>query len=149
MKKINPSKSALKMHDDSSELRTGDDAVNADFLHTESDIQSSESMKRRKFLGMGLLGFAGLTLPLASKADGQNALENFVKGTIPFSDKTTSQTDGFDEKVKLLQEAWANKDFRIGRALANSLRISQIQAQAEQEDFGTALVGAGQRLAIL
>ena len=144
MKKNNLSKSAFKMHDDSSELSTGDDAVNAELIQSESGIQNSDSMKRRKFLGMGLLGFAGLTLPLTSKADGQNAIENFVKGTIPFSDKTTSQTDGFDEKVKLLQEAWANKDFRIGRALANSLRISQIQAQAEQEDFGTPLVGASQ-----
>ncbi|MFA6945494.1 MAG: iron-sulfur cluster assembly protein [Pedobacter sp.] len=142
MKKINPSKSAFKMHDDSSELKAGDDAGNAEIMNTGTDAQVFDSMKRRKFLGMGLLGFAGLTLPLSSNAEEQNAIGNFVNESIPFADKTTSQTDGFDEKVKLLQEAWAKKDFRTGRALANSLRISQIQAQVDQEDFGTPLIGA-------
>jgi len=142
MKKFNPSKSALNMHDDSSTERTGDEA---EILSNGSEPQFSDAMKRRRFLGMGLLGFAGLTLPLSSKAESQNSIENFVKETIaPFADKTTSQTDSIAEKIQLLQEALAKKDYRTARALTNSIRISEIEAQAEEEDFGTPHVAASQ-----
>jgi metal-sulfur cluster biosynthetic enzyme len=110
----------------------------------DAGLKNSDSMKRRKFLGMGLLGFAGLTIPLSSKADGHNASNNFIIDSSSFVDKTTSQTDGFDDKVKLLQEAWAKKDFRTARAITDSLRISQIQAQAEEENLGVPLIGADQ-----
>lgn len=145
MKKFNPGKSALKMHDDSSEKNSVEDMLNSEVSVNEPVSPVSDPIKRRKFLGMGLLGFAGLTLPLSSRAEGNNAIENFVKDSIaPFVDKTTSQTDSFDDKIKLLQEAWAKKDFRTARALTNSIRISEIQAQAEEENFGTPLVGANQ-----
>lgn len=133
MKKKYPASSVLKIHDDSFPENSGENGIGKD------------PMKRRKFLGMGLLGFAGITLPLISKADGQHAIENFVKDTmVPFADKTTSQTDSFEEKITLLQEAWAKKDFRAARALTNSIRISELQVQAEEENFGTPLVGASQ-----
>jgi hypothetical protein len=142
MKKLNPSKSAMKMHDESSGKRAQEVT---EFKGNESETQFSDAMKRRKFLGMGLLGFAGMTLPLKSKADSQNSLEDFVKNTIaPFADKTTSQTDSIQEKIQLLQEALTKKDYRTARALTNSIRISEIQSQAEEEDFGIPHVGAGQ-----
>jgi hypothetical protein len=132
MKKLNPSKSAMKMHDESSGKRAQEVT---EFKGNESETQFSDSMKRRKFLGMGLLGFAGMTLPLKSKADSQNSLEDFVKNTIsPFADKTTSQTDSIQEKIQLLQEALTKKDYRTARALTNSIRISEIQSQAEEEE---------------
>ena len=75
MKKLNPSKSAMKMHDESS-LKRKEEL--AELKGNESETQFSDAMKRRKFLGMGLLGFAGITLPLMSKADSQNSVEDFV-----------------------------------------------------------------------
>lgn len=41
------------------------------------------------------------------------------------------RTDDFDEKMRLLQEAWARKDFRVARALTHSLRDTAIQAQTQ------------------
>ncbi|MGV3685796.1 MAG: metal-sulfur cluster assembly factor [Daejeonella sp.] len=105
---------------------------------------ASDAMKRRKFLGMGLLGFAGLALPLASSAESGAAVSDFVGNIInPVAD-SSRQSDTFDEKMKLLNAAWQKKDYRVARALANSLRISGIQAQAEQEDPGKPLVAASQ-----
>lgn len=43
------------------------------------------------------------------------------------------RTDTFEEKMKLLDAAWKRKDFRLARALTNSLRNTAIQAQAEEE----------------
>lgn len=98
------------------------------------------TMKRRKFLGMGLFGMAGLSVPLASMGaeDSSKKLPKLSQG-LPNSSR---QTDSFEEKIKLLQEAWARKDYRLARALTNSLRISQIQAQAEDEEIGTPLIPA-------
>ena len=128
------------MHDDASEKEKV-----TEITSPGSEPQSLDGMKRRKFLGMGLLGFAGLTLPLGSKAEAQNSIENFVKESIlPFEDKTTSQTDSIQEKIQLLQEALLKKDYRTARALTNSIRISEIQAQAEEENFGTPHVSASQ-----
>jgi metal-sulfur cluster biosynthetic enzyme len=142
MKKLNPSKSAFKMHDESSGKRKEE---LAELKGKESETQFSDAMQRRKFLGMGLLGFAGMTLPLKSKSETQNSIENFVNETIsPFADKTTSQTDSIQEKIQLLQEALTKKDYRTARALTNSIRISEIQSQAEEEDFGIPHVGASQ-----
>lgn len=133
------------MHDNSSTKNPEEDLLYAEVSMNEPVSQVSDPIKRRKFLGMGLLGFAGLTLPLTSRAEGQNALENFVKDSIlPLQDKTTSQSDSFDEKIRLLQSAWERKDYRVARALTNSIRISQIQTQAEEENLGTPLIGANQ-----
>jgi metal-sulfur cluster biosynthetic enzyme len=124
MKELLPQKNALNMQEN------------------DKDLKISDPMKRRKFLGMGFLGFAGLTLPVSSNAAAQKSMSRLINESVPFQDKTTSQTDSFDDKLKLLQEAWAKKDFRTARSLTDSLRVSQIQAQAEQEDFGTPLISA-------
>ncbi|SDM35420.1 Metal-sulfur cluster biosynthetic enzyme [Daejeonella rubra] len=141
MKKSDLTNPALKMHENGTELN---EEIVANKAVNDGDLKILDPIKRRKFLGMGLLGFAGLTLPVSSKAEGQIALKNFINESIPISDKTTSQTDGFDDKIKLLQEAWAKKDFRTARAITDSIRISQIQAQAEEENFGMPLIGANQ-----
>jgi len=111
---------------------------------TEPESQISDSLKRRKFLGMSLLGIAGLTLPLTSKANGKDAVENFVKKSIGFTENVSTQSDSFEDKMKMLQTAWNKKDYRLARALTNSLRISEIQAQVENEDLGKPLIGAAQ-----
>ncbi len=140
MKKFNPSMSALKMHENSSEKGKVTE-ISTDDLES----QFLDGLKRRKFLGMGLLGFAGLTLPLISKSETQNTIENFVSDSIAsFADKTTSQTDSIQEKIQLLQEALIKKDYRTARALTNSIRISEIQLQAEEENLGTPHVAASQ-----
>ncbi|MES3018482.1 MAG: iron-sulfur cluster assembly protein [Bacteroidota bacterium] len=112
--------------------------------HTPLQTTISDGIKRRKFLGMGLLGFAGLALPASSSAESSNAVKNFVEAiTDPFQ-SSSRQSDTFEEKIKLLQSAWQKKDFRAARAITNSLRISEIQAQAEQEDPGKPLIPASQ-----
>ncbi|MGV3686495.1 MAG: metal-sulfur cluster assembly factor [Daejeonella sp.] len=103
----------------------------------------SEGMKRRKFLGMGLLGFAGLSLPLTASAKGGNAVTEFVSEALNLQN-SSRQSDSFEEKIKMLQAALAKKDYRLARALTNSLRISEVQAQHEHETFGTPVVGASQ-----
>ena len=140
MKKFIPSSSALKMHENSTEKGKVTQVSTED-----SEPQFSDGLKRRKFLGMGLLGFAGLTIPLISKSETQNTIENFVSDSIAsFADKTTSQTDSIQEKIQLLQEALIKKDYRTARALTNSIRISEIQLQAEEENLGTPHVSASQ-----
>jgi metal-sulfur cluster biosynthetic enzyme len=48
----------------------------------------------------------------------------------------SERTDSFDEKLRLLQEAWRRGDYRVARSLAHSLRHSAMQAQAEEESPG-------------
>lgn len=104
-------------------------------------------IKRRKFLGLGLSGFAGASLPglLPSRA---LAADDKPKATpaapIPATKETTywERTDSFEEKMKLLAAAWSRNDFRLARALAHSLRTTAIQAQAEEESPGTPLMAA-------
>src|SRR5690606_17493235 len=80
-----------------------------------------------------------------SNADSGNVMEKFVSGQILAGQKKVNrQSDSFEEKIRLLQSAWAKKDYRIARAITNSLRISEIQTQAEEEDFGKPLVDAAQ-----
>ena len=43
----------------------------------------------------------------------------------------SERTDDFDEKMRLLQEAWQRKDFHVARALTHSLRDTAIQAQTD------------------
>ncbi len=103
-------------------------------------------IKRRKFLGISLLGFAGLTTlqsisSFAAEAGNKalHSLKNIV-GSI----ETTywERTERFEEKMKLLQNAWERKDFRMVNALTNSLRISSLQAKEEEESLGTPLSGS-------
>src|SRR5690606_35266474 len=88
----------------------------------EPDLQGipsgiSENIKRRKFLGMGLLSFAGLSVPLASLGERGADIQNFKKNnhTISQNKKASGQSDGFVEKMGLLQDAWSRKDFRLAR----------------------------------
>ena len=54
------------------------------------------------------------------------------------------KTDSFETKLRLLEEAWKNKDFRLVRSLTDSLRSTTLQAQAEGEDHGTPFVPTAQ-----
>lgn len=138
----------------SAHIRTSDQASDFEDLndksleniHEESNNSMiSDPMRRRKFLGMGLLGFAGLSLPSISRADANTSINNFVSNAVSsMVDKTTSQTDSIEEKITLLQESLSRKDYRTARAITNSIRISEIQAQAEEENFGTPHVAASQ-----
>jgi len=105
------------------------------------------AIKRRKFLGIGLSGFAGLTLPefLQSHA-GAAAGNRTTTNPVQTAKETTywDRTERFEEKLKLLEAAWQRKDFRMTRALTHSLRSTAIQAQAEEEDPGTPLMAAAQ-----
>lgn len=145
MKKLNQAKSTKIQPD---QLSGESVKADHDVVNQTADADNSENqggIKRRKFLGMGLLGFAGMTLPLSSNADSGNVMEKFVSGQILAGQKKVNrQSDSFEEKIRLLQSAWAKKDYRIARAITNSLRISEIQTQAEEEDFGKPLVDAAQ-----
>jgi metal-sulfur cluster biosynthetic enzyme len=108
---------------------------------------ASSPIKRRTFLGIGLSGFAGLSLPGLAQFRAQATPEkskNTTADTIQTGKQTTywERTDRFEEKMKLLEAAWQRKDFRLARALAHSLRSTAIQAQAEEESPGTPLVAA-------
>src|SRR5436190_24351948 len=105
------------------------------------------AIKRRKFLGIGLSGFAGISLPswfpLRARAATTNPTAKSIGAIQPAKETTYwDRTDRFEEKLKLLEAAWQRKDFRLARALAHSLRNSAIQAQAEEENPGTPQMGA-------
>src|ERR1051326_8358540 len=110
-------------------------------------MSSPMAIKRRKFLGLGLSGFAGVSLsrwfPLRARAAAENSKANSVSA-IQSAKETTywDRTDRFEDKLKLLEAAWQRKDFRLARALAHSLRSTAIQAQAEEESPGTPLFSA-------
>jgi hypothetical protein len=111
----------------------------------DKDISLIGQLKRRKFLGMGLLGMAGLSLPYGASAGGNNAVEDFVKGIIAEETELyKKQSDTFETKIKLIEKAWAEKDYRMVRSLSDSIRNTGIQAQIEDEDPGKPLVGSGQ-----
>jgi len=104
-------------------------------------------IKRRKFLGIGISGFAGFTLPRffqsrAHAAAGNAAAES--SRPVQSAKETTywDRTERFEEKLKLLEAAWQRKDFRMTRALTHSLRSTAVQAQAEEENPGTPLFPA-------
>lgn len=49
------------------------------------------------------------------------------------------RTDSFERKMKLVEQAWARKDFRLARALLASLRTTAMQAQQEELNLGAPL----------
>ena len=53
------------------------------------------------------------------------------------------RNDSFEEKLRLMEAAWKNRDFETIRALSHSLRDSAIQAQAEEEEPGQPVVSPG------
>ena len=145
MKKDNPQSAHISTSDLASDFIGLNDKGAENVHHETNSSMMSDPMRRRKFLGMGLLGFAGLSLPSVSRADVNTSINSFVSNAVSATaDKTTSQTDSIAEKLQLLQEALTKKDYRTARAITNSIRISEIQAQAEEENFGTPHVGANQ-----
>ena len=46
------------------------------------------------------------------------------------------RTDSFDQKVRLLNEAYAKKDYRLARSIADSMRHSLTLEQQQQEPLG-------------
>lgn len=132
MKNINPGKKKI-------------DAVHINDELTDSNTSSVNSIKRRKFLGLSLLGTAGLSL--SSNYD--VIADEGLSGTPQSASMTShtfsgSQTDSFEEKMRMLQNAWEKKNYRLARALTNSLRISEIQEQNDHEDLGKPLIGSAQ-----
>src|SRR2546430_17674154 len=90
---------------------------------------SRMAIKRRKFLGIGLSGFAGFSLPRLFQFRARAATDNLsVKsvGVIAPAQETTywDRTDRFEEKMKLLESAWQRKDFRLARGSLHSLRVN-------------------------
>ncbi len=104
-------------------------------------LPAPDPIKRRKFLGLGLLGIAGLSLPLGAKGAADQSAEVFVKDALAAeTDLFRKHSDSFEDKVKLLEKAWAEKDYRMVRSLSDSIRNTGIQAQNEYEDPGKPLV---------
>lgn len=103
----------------------------------------SSGIKRRAFIGMGLSGVAGITLP-AFQATGKS--KNLLSGNRVVIDKQQywKRTEKFEEKMELLQQAWASKNFRLVRALTDSLRNTAVQAQVEEEVTPVPVSGAAQ-----
>lgn len=97
-------------------------------------------IKRRKFLGLGMFGLAGITIPsLYSFTERVSVnLKNspFIKMFTGIEKSYWERTDKFDVKKNLIKEAWAKKDFQGVRALANSIRISSNQARIDNESPG-------------
>ena len=102
-------------------------------------------LKRRKFLGLGLLGMAGLGLPFRANGFENNYVEDFVNDIVASeTDLFKKHSDSFEDKMKLMQKAWDEKDFRMVRSLSDSIRNTGIQAQNEYEDPGKPLVNGSQ-----
>jgi len=99
-------------------------------------------LKRRKFLGMGFLGMAGFGLPFGASATKNPAKQSAPAVLPPETELYKKQSDSFEEKIRLIQEAWAKKDFRTVRSLSDSIRNTGIQAQVEEEDPGEPLLRA-------
>ncbi len=104
-----------------------------------------DPIKRRKFLGIGLLGIAGLTLPPGAKGAGENSAKAFVEQVLASeTDLFKKHSDSFEDKIKLIEKAWAEKDYRMVRSLSDSIRNTGIQAQNEYEDPGQPLLNGSQ-----
>ena len=145
MKAKIPIQSELKVLTDSYSAKSVDDFSTSKDHVNEFSVPVSDPIKRRKFLGMGLLGMAGLSLPLTARGTGNSSVENFVKRIIDTETELYKKhSDSFETKIKLIEKAWAEKDYRMARSLSDSLRNTSIQAQIDDEDPGKPLVGSGE-----
>ncbi|HQS06051.1 MAG TPA: hypothetical protein PLT16_10505, partial [Daejeonella sp.] len=145
MKTNIPTQSELIMINDSYSEKLAEKFSPSKANESEHSAPNLDPIKRRKFLGIGLLGMAGLSLPFTSRGDGNNSVEKFVKNVIATETELyKKQSDSFETKIKLIEKAWAEKDYRMVRSLSDSLRNTGIQAQIEDEDPGKPLVGSGQ-----
>src|SRR5690606_16905870 len=82
-----------------------------------------------------------LTIPSLSANATESALQNSIfRKNLKIDERTYwDRTDRFDEKLDLLQSAWDKGDYRLARSLCDSLRISGIQAQVDQQDPETTI----------
>lgn len=133
------------------DMKHSDGSVEKDFTthpHHQSDENFASAnlhLKRRKFLGLGLLGMAGLGLPFRANGSNNKIVEEFVNDIIASeTDLFKKHSDSFEDKMKLMQKAWDEKDFRMVRSLSDSIRNTGIQAQNEYEDPGKPLVSGSQ-----
>ncbi|MFZ4102668.1 MAG: hypothetical protein ACOYKR_12025, partial [Sphingobacterium thalpophilum] len=95
MKKNSQSKSGSVLRKSDSGISPSEGLFSEETRETGSETLNSDGIKRRKFLGMGLLGLAGLSLPLGTKAEGKTAIEDFVKKSISLAESVSSQSDSF------------------------------------------------------
>ena len=145
MKTNNPNQSESKMLNNSYSEKKIEGLSPSQTNDNELNTQTSDPIKRRKFLGMSLLGMAGLSLPYGASATENNPVEDFVKKIIASETELyKKQSDTFETKIKLIEKAWAEKDYRMVRSLSDSLRNTGIQAQIEDEDPGKPLVGSAE-----
>lgn len=111
------------------------------------DQKESSGFKRRRFLGMGLWGLMGLTMPasrLLSAEKDPGLGKNGISGLKMAAEEETywDRTDRFEEKLDLLESAWAKKDYRAVRSLSDSLRSSAMQAQVSDTSPGVPVSGS-------
>lgn len=145
MKNNNPIKPELLIPAEYTQKETNKGTLTSNNHENGFSDQVSDPMRRRKFLGMGLLGMAGLSLPFGARATENNSVEDFVKEIVATETELyKKQSDSFETKIKLIEKAWAEKDYRMVRSLSDSLRNTGIQAQIEDEDPGKPLVGSAQ-----
>jgi metal-sulfur cluster biosynthetic enzyme len=94
-------------------------------------------LKRRKFLSLGMFGFAGIAIPSLSSFTeniGTNLRKSpLIKMFTGIEKSYWDRTDKFEVKKELIKTAWEKKDFRQVRALANSIRISSNQARIDND----------------
>lgn len=117
-------------------------------LHSDSfehNQYENLKLKRRKFLGLGLFGIVGLGLPSRVNGNENKFIEEFVSDVLSSeSDLFKKHSDSFEDKMKLMQKAWDEKDFRMVRSLSDSIRNTGIQAQNEYEDPGKPILNGSQ-----
>lgn len=119
--------------------------IQLDHALSEDKTHESLKLKRRKFLGLGLLGIAGLGLPSRVHGTENKFIEEFVSNVVSSeSDLFKKHSDSFEDKMKLMQKAWDEKDFRMVRSLSDSIRNTGIQAQNEYEDPGKPILNGSQ-----
>ena len=58
------------------------------------------------------------------------------------------RTDSFDEKMRLLREAYQRRDYRLARALADSLRGSLLMEQQQQAPIGEPVLAASNSIPV-
>ncbi|MDA0660285.1 MAG: metal-sulfur cluster assembly factor [Planctomycetota bacterium] len=59
----------------------------------------------------------------------------------PAESTYADRVDSFEEKMKLLQDAWQRKDYHVARSLTHSIRDSVIQAEVSGETVGVPIGG--------
>jgi len=93
-------------------------------------------IKRRKFLGIGLSGFAGFSLPRLFQFRTRAATDNL---NVKSAQETTywDRTDRFEEKLKLLENYWLS-DNASNPADTNPILVMDMYEHAYQMDYGAA-----------